>query len=606
MVKKLLIGWFLFCVFAFAGNAQNATVFNSNSNFFISANAQVHVFGNVVTSGSTAVMYQHGLVQTYNDVNAGNFELQSLGTVRATGDFKIEQDWINNGILRIDTGEVEMYGANQFFAGDSISKFCDLLLTGTDIKEQTQDIRVRNILNITDRELAVHQFTLFVDNISSTAIQFVNTFGSEGIISTDSDGWIKKVVRQNEQNLIPTGSSQGMFRHRPAKIQLTSGAARDTARLTFHHHSPDLLNASTQDLDRGLCRVQPAYFYTFNATNTQYRYQLDFASYEIIDGYFPLLVKWNNPTWSIIQNQTPFPVGTGAYTYTRANSETNFIQQHYGFGYDLAQAPTIVGDTFACTSFSDAMITFPTSANTYEWSAINSDGSAIIHAGQNTNQTTVNWQTAIGGYIILRYENEFGCWSKFDSLKVDDRSTKAAFSLLSADSCKSPARFVFGNSSNSNSNYFVWNMDGITDGTTDRNSQEALIETDIDGKIVEISLIAENQPYGCKDTVSQKFTIPKTFTFYIPNAFTPDGDNLNDVFTAESGAIHKIELLIYNRWGQLVYEGEGNNAVSIYWDGLYKNEPALQGTYTYVYNVWPENTCAGEELNYIGNVTLLK
>src|SRR5690606_38211763 len=105
-------------------------------------------------------MYQHGLVQTYNDLYPGNFELQNLGTVRSTGDFKIEQNWINNGVLRIDTGEVEMYGANQFFSGDSISVFCDLLLTGSNIKEQEQHIRVRHELDLTDRELAVHQFNL--------------------------------------------------------------------------------------------------------------------------------------------------------------------------------------------------------------------------------------------------------------------------------------------------------------------------------------------------------------------------------------------------------------------------------------------------------------
>lgn len=605
-MKHKVVIFFLFLVYASFVHAQNTTLFNNNDTFFVSPNAQVHVFGNIVTSGNTATMYQHGFVQTYNDGNPGNFELQNLGNVRATGDFKIEQDWINNGRLRIDTGQVEMYGANQFFSGDSISRFCNLLLTGTDIKEQAQDIRVRNILNITDRELAVHQFNLFIDNIAPTAIQFVNTFGVEGIISTDEDGWIRKVVRQNEQNIIPTGSSQGIFRHRPAKIHLLSGAIRDTARITFHHHSPDLANASTQDLDRGLCRVQPAYFYTFNATNVQHRYQLDFASYEPIDDYFPLLVKWNNPSWSIIQNQTPFAAGTNAYTYTRANLETQFIHQHYGFGYDLAKAPSIAGDTFTCNELSEAWTHFPTTANTYEWTVNNADGSAVIQEGQNTDRAIINWHTSNGGYIILRYENEFGCWSKFDTLKVDDRSVQASFSLLSADSCHSPARFVFSNQTNPNGNAFTWNVDGISTHTTSRESHQVMIETDIDGKVVEVIFIAENHPYGCVDTLTQKFIIPKQFTFYIPNAFTPDGDQLNDVFKAETDDIRKMELLIYNRWGQLIYQGEGNNAAAIYWDGMHKNEPAQQGTYTYVFNVFPENTCAGEELNFIGNVTLLK
>lgn len=587
-------------------HAQNVTLFNNNDTFFVSANAQMHVFGNIVTSGNTATMYQHGFVQTYNDVNPGNFELQNLGTVRATGDFRIEQDWINNGKLRIDTGQVEMYGANQFFAGDSISRFCDLLLTGTDIKEQAQDIRVRNILNITDRELAVHQFNLYVDNSLPTAIQFVNTFNAEGIISTDEDGWIRKVVRVNELNLIPTGSSQGTFRHRPAKIQLLSGAQRDTARITFHHHSPDLVNASVLDLIRTLCRVQPAYFYTVNASNPQNRYQLDFAAYEPIDGYFPKLITWNNPSWSIIQNQTIFAAGNNTYTYTRANLETNFTQQYYGFGYDLAKAPNIVADSFTCNVFTDASVVFPDSANTYEWSAQNQDGSAFIHAGQNTRNATINWNTAIGGNIFLRYEDEFGCWSHFDTVKVQDQSVQANWKLIHADTCQSPAKLTMANLTNANAQMFYWDIDGIIEQTTKKDPRTAIVDTDIDGKNVIISLIAENPAYGCKDTLTQTITIPKSFTFYVPNAFTPDQDKLNDVFKAAIGDVHKVQLMIYNRWGEKIYEGEGSQPEFIYWDGMHKNQPAQQGTYTYIYNVWPVNTCAGEELNFIGNLTLLK
>lgn len=604
-MQKLLI-YIAFSLLTTFSAAQNVTLYNNNDNFFISSNAQVHVFGNVITNGNTATMYQHGLVQTYNDLYPGNFELQNLGTVRSTGDFKIEQNWINNGVLRIDTGEVEMYGANQFFSGDSISVFCDLLLTGSNIKEQEQHIRVRHELDLTDRELAVHQFNLYIDNIAPTAIQFVNTFNAEGIISTDEDGWIRKVVRQNELNLIPTGSSQGTFRHRPAKIQLLSGAVRDTARITFHNHSPDLVNAPTTDVTRGLCRVQPEYFYTFNASKPQHHYQLDFASYEPIDGYFPKLVTWENPSWAIIQNQTPFAAGNNVYTYTRAKDESNFVQQYYGFGYDLAKAPTIIGDTFACINLSDAMANFPELQNNIEWSAINADGSATVQNGQGTPEITANWHSSIGGLIILRYENEFGCWSHFDTLKVDDRSVKANWNLLSADTCHSPAKLTIGNQTNNNGNYFYWNIDGVQDATNNRDPKNVTVETDISGKTVEIELIAENQPYGCKDTLLQKIVIPKTFTFYIPNAFTPDEDNLNDVFKAVSGDLHKISLLIYNRWGQKIYEGEGNNANVIFWNGMHNNSPAQQGNYTYVYNVWPVNTCAGEQLNFIGNVTLLK
>ena len=126
---------------------QNATVFNQSDVLFVADDAEMHVFGDIITSGSTSVLENEGFIQTYDDVTPGNFELQNIGIVLSKGDFKIENDWVNNGVLAISEGMVEMYGANQWFLGDSISRFWNLQLTGLDRKEQGQDIRVRSVLD---------------------------------------------------------------------------------------------------------------------------------------------------------------------------------------------------------------------------------------------------------------------------------------------------------------------------------------------------------------------------------------------------------------------------------------------------------------------------
>ncbi|MBU1720175.1 MAG: gliding motility-associated C-terminal domain-containing protein, partial [Bacteroidetes bacterium] len=56
----------------------------------------------------------------------------------------------------------------------------------------------------------------------------------------------------------------------------------------------------------------------------------------------------------------------------------------------------------------------------------------------------------------------------------------------------------------------------------------------------------------------------------IPNAFTPDGDGVNDLF------LPGLQLAIYNRWGQLLYEGTDG------WDGTYKGDKLTPGTYFYI------------------------
>ncbi len=67
---------------------------------------------------------------------------------------------------------------------------------------------------------------------------------------------------------------------------------------------------------------------------------------------------------------------------------------------------------------------------------------------------------------------------------------------------------------------------------------------------------------------------------YVPNAFTPNGDGLNDVFIPIGLGLEKfITFQIYNRWGQLLFstgdEGKG-------WDGTFNGQPQSNGTYVWM------------------------
>lgn len=73
-------------------------------------------------------------------------------------------------------------------------------------------------------------------------------------------------------------------------------------------------------------------------------------------------------------------------------------------------------------------------------------------------------------------------------------------------------------------------------------------------------------------------------TFYIPSAFSPNGDNLNDVFGVTGSNIISVHLRIYNRWGEELYNRKGS-AESVFWNGLYKNETCIAGEYIYTVTV---------------------
>lgn len=64
----------------------------------------------------------------------------------------------------------------------------------------------------------------------------------------------------------------------------------------------------------------------------------------------------------------------------------------------------------------------------------------------------------------------------------------------------------------------------------------------------------------------------------IPNAFTPNGDNINDFFTVTDGIYNNFQMLIYNRWGALVFQ---TNNPTPGWNGTYEGQEAPSGSYSY-------------------------
>ena len=112
-------------------------------------------------------------------------------------------------------------------------------------------------------------------------------------------------------------------------------------------------------------------------------------------------------------------------------------------------------------------------------------------------------------------------------------------------------------------------------------------------------LVVTNK-YGCKDTISLKLIIGNDYSIYIPNAFTPNQDRINDGFIAKGEGILEYEMFIFNRWGENIFTGQGlNNA----WDGTYKGKSCQQDVYVYIIKI---KTIFGDVKEFSGVVTLLR
>lgn len=106
-------------------------------------------------------------------------------------------------------------------------------------------------------------------------------------------------------------------------------------------------------------------------------------------------------------------------------------------------------------------------------------------------------------------------------------------------------------------------------------------------------------PFGCKNTDAICVTVTKDWNVYIPNAFTPDGDILNEVFIPVGYAISEIKLTIFDRWGHVVFK---SNDTVIGWDGTKNGKVCEQGVYVYQAEI---TAMSGEKLIKTGHVTLI-
>ena len=87
-------------------------------------------------------------------------------------------------------------------------------------------------------------------------------------------------------------------------------------------------------------------------------------------------------------------------------------------------------------------------------------------------------------------------------------------------------------------------------------------------------IITATDALGCTDTVS--FRIEEKQQFDIPNAFTPNGDNMNDVFFPVGSGFEVLELAVYSRWGQKVWSGTSGG-----WDGRLNGKDLPADVYVY-------------------------
>ena len=148
---------------------------------------------------------------------------------------------------------------------------------------------------------------------------------------------------------------------------------------------------------------------------------------------------------------------------------------------------------------------------------------------------------------------------------------------------------------------FIWSF-GDGNSSTYINPSNFYESTE-EGALITLTAISD---FGCTDEAQLIIEYDEQEIFYVPNSFTPDGDNFNQVFTPVfySGFDpYNFEMLIFNRWGQVVFE---THDADIGWDGTYglKGTKASDGAYTW--KIIYKTPKTDERKVLVGHVTLIR
>lgn len=209
----------------------------------------------------------------------------------------------------------------------------------------------------------------------------------------------------------------------------------------------------------------------------------------------------------------------------------------------------------------------------------------------NPNDSVLFFVADPGIYILrLKVTNQLGCVGK-DSMTIE------ILNPIHIDVQPSSATINYGDSIQllaSGATNYVWTPDIWLDNSFIANPIAQPLENIV-------YTVKGSNSEGCKDSAQVKITLEYPYDIFIPNAFSPNSDGINDIFQIIGTGKWKLhDFNIYNRYGFLVFKTIDRKEG---WDGTYKGKLADQGVYFYYIKIKLPN---GELKEFKGDLTLFR
>jgi gliding motility-associated-like protein len=279
---------------------------------------------------------------------------------------------------------------------------------------------------------------------------------------------------------------------------------------------------------------------------------------------------------------------TPAYFISNSNTQTPFVNPPVDttyylkitlgscIGFDtikinVVPLPTVKAsdDTKVCMGDSVQLNAQVSSPAKWVWrSQVQLSDSNILNPKAKITQSSV--------FIIIASDTSKFCFA-YDTTVVNPYPTVKAVYTADTYNGEGQLKPVFDNTSQNASKYTWMFGDSLNSSSKDKNPDFTFIKPGT----YKVKLIAMND-YGCRDSITKEFTVLPAGKLYIPNAFTPNGDLVNEVFkfVYPESAYKKVEMTIYNRWGGFIYETSMPGGK--WWDGTFEGVPCSEDVYFYV------------------------
>jgi gliding motility-associated-like protein len=318
----------------------------------------------------------------------------------------------------------------------------------------------------------------------------------------------------------------------------------------------------------------------------------------------------------VTPNTGPF----ATYTYAWSNNSNQPSISNLCSGAYSVTVTSIAG----CTATASVSITAPP-APTLTITALNPNGCAphcVTFTGSTSlTNATCNWtfsngQSATGNCnpnicftnpgvydATLVVTDAGGCTATLTETGIVTvyASPDAAFTFGPQPANEYESTVTFTDQS-TGGNLNSWNWDFGVVPPTSSAQQNSMFTYNEPGNY-DVTLTVTNS-FGCVDSITQTVIVEQSFAFYVPNAFSPDGDGTNDEFFTKGVGINteKFNLWIYDRWGNLIWN---TNDFFKKWNGKVDGKSEIVQQDVYVWKVTLYDM-SDKKRQYIGHVTVIR